>query len=77
MAAALNYTIELTDGPNGGGLGPYTAITRKNPTFPSGGTVLLTDSNATGTLNPIELVARGQGFITDSIGAANQSDDFN
>ncbi len=76
MAAALNYTFEFTD-TGGGGLGPYTVLVRKNPTFPSGGTTLLTDLNATGTKNPIELSSEAQGFMTDSIGAANQSDSFN
>lgn len=76
MASPINFTLELTD-TGGGGLGPYQIIARKNPTFPSGGTVLLTDLNTVGTKNPIELVSEGQGFITDSIAATNQSDGLN
>ncbi len=76
MAAPINFTIELTD-LGGGGLGPYTALARKNPTFPSGGTTLVTLLNATGTLNPIELISQAQGFITDSIAATNQNDSLN
>lgn len=75
--AALNYTIKLTDtGDNGSG--PYTAVVFKNPTTDaSGGTTLVTLTNTGTVINPVELVAIAQGWISDNIAAANQSDTLN
>lgn len=90
MAAALNYSVDLTD-TGGGGLGPYTMVIRKNPTQSSGGTDVTSQAgssyvngalsnialNTLGTINPQELMGMAAHVIGDGIANANQSDSLN
>ena len=74
----LNYNIYLSEPTGDNGSGPYQAVVQKNPTtLASGGTAVVTLSNTVGTQNPVELISISQGYISDSIAAANQNDSLN
>lgn len=77
--AAINFSFYFADQSSDGlGTGPYVLTVRQNPaTPPAGGTLLATYSNTQGNINPPELAALGQTWMSDAIATLNTSDTNN